>query len=47
MELDAIILFSLYKFKLHFYTIAQSVVFPRNIYDGAVPLRRKPLEGTE
>jgi len=47
MELASVFLFLLYKFKLYFYTVAQSAVFPCNIYGGAVPLRRKPLEGTE
>lgn len=47
MVLAVVFLFLLYKFKLYFYTVAQSAVFPCNIYGGAVPLRRKPLEGTE
>ena len=47
MVLAVVSLFLLYKFKLYFYTLAQSAGFPCNIYDGAVPLRRKSLEGTE
>ena len=47
MVLAVVSLFLLYKFKLYFYTVAQSAGFPRNIYGGAMPLRRKPLEGTE
>ena len=47
MVLAVVSLFLLYKFKLYFYTVVQSAGFPRNIYDGVVPLRQKPLEGTE